>query len=83
MVIKEIAIDEVSSANVILYKVRVNNVTIHALYDTGTSISVLSHKFYNLLENKPKLIKCNRSCFRSRWRSTHPSWGMFHQSANQ
>ena len=47
--------------NVILYKVRVNNLKIEALYDTGASISVMSHRFYNLLENKPNLIKCNRS----------------------
>ena len=61
MVIKEVTIDEVSSANGILYKVRINNIEIEALYDTGVSISVMSQKFYNLLENKPKLITCNRS----------------------
>ena len=61
MEIKEVTIDEVSLVNVILYKVRVNNVKIEALYDTTASISVMSHRFYNLLRNKPKLIKCNRS----------------------
>ena len=61
VVIKEVTVDDISSANVILYKVRVNNVKIDALCDTGASIRVMSHMFYNLLENKPKLIKCNRS----------------------
>ena len=44
-----------------LFKVRVNNTKVEALYDTGASISVMSHQFFNKLENKPKLIKCNRS----------------------
>ena len=61
MVIKEVTIDEVSSANVFLYKVRVNNIKIGALYDTGASVSMMLCKFYNLLENKPKLIKHNGS----------------------
>ena len=81
MVIKEVTIDEVHSVNVILYNVRVSNVKIEALCDTGASIIVMSHRFYNLLENNPKLIKCNRS-FRSRWGSSNPSWGMLHQGAN-
>ena len=48
---------KLSSNNAILYKVRVNNTVVEALYDTGTSISVISHQFFNKLENKPKLIK--------------------------
>ena len=31
------------------------------MYDTCASISVMSHHFFNKLENKPKLIKCNRT----------------------
>ena len=34
---------------------------IEALYHTGASIGVMSCHFYNKLENKPKLIACNRS----------------------
>ena len=47
--------------NAILYKVRVINTKIEALYDTNASICVMSHKVFNKLENKPKLIACNRS----------------------
>ena len=65
VVIKEVAIDEVSAANVILYKVRVNNVKVEALYDTWTSISMMSHEFYNIL--KKKLIKGNRSVSGTGW----------------
>ena len=59
--IKEVTVDEVSSDNTILYKSEVYNTAVEALYDTGTSISVKSHQFFNKLENKPKLIKCKRS----------------------
>ena len=54
IVIKKVTIDKVSSANAILYKARVNNIKVGALYDTGAPISVMSGEFYNLLENKPK-----------------------------
>ena len=60
-VIKDITIDKVNSDTAILYKVKVNNTKIEALYDTGASISVMSHQFFNKLENKPKLIKCYRT----------------------
>ena len=60
-VIKDIPTDEVNLDNAMLYKVKVNNTKIEALYDTGASISVMSQYFFNELENKPKLIKCNRT----------------------
>ena len=47
--------------NVILYKVRVNNLETDALYDTGVSISVMSKQFFEKLQNKPRLIKCKRN----------------------
>ena len=47
--------------NAILYKEKVNNTKIEASYDRAASISVMSHQFYNKLENKSKLITCNRS----------------------
>ena len=47
--------------NAILYKVKVNNTKIEALHDTGASTSVMSHQFYNKLENKPKSIPFYRS----------------------
>ena len=50
----DVTIDEVNSDNVILYKVRVNNTKIEALYDTGAHISVISQQFFNTLENKAK-----------------------------
>ena len=59
--IKEVTIDEASSGNVVLYKVRVNNLHVEALYDTGVSISVMAKHFYDRLPNKPKLIKCSRN----------------------
>ena len=54
-------IDEASSGNVILCKVRINNKQVNALYDAGVSISVMAKHFYNKLQNKPKLAKCSRS----------------------
>ena len=52
--IKEVMIDEASSVNVILYKVRINNKQVNALYETGASISIMAKQFYNKLQNKPK-----------------------------
>ena len=59
--IHEVTIDEVNLENVILYKVKVNNVEVEALYDTGTSISIMSKHFFDKKQNKPKLIRFNRS----------------------
>ena len=59
-VIKDITIDIVYSDNIVLCKVRVNNTKIEALYDTGTSVSIMSHQCFNTLENKLKLMKGNR-----------------------
>ena len=59
--IKEVTIDGASSGNVILYKVRVSNIQVNALYDTGASISVMAKSFYDKLQNKPKLAKCSRN----------------------
>ena len=42
-------IDETSSGNVILYKVRIKNTQVNALYDTGVSISVMVKHFYDKL----------------------------------
>ena len=52
-VIKDITIYKVNSDNAILYNVKVNNTKIEALFDTSASISVMSHQFFNKLENKP------------------------------
>ena len=52
--IKEVTADEASLGNVILYKVRVNNIQVDALYDTGVSISVMAKIFYGRLQNRPK-----------------------------
>ena len=43
-----------------MYKVKVNNLEIEALYDTGTSIIVMSKQFFDKLLHKPKLIGCSR-----------------------
>ena len=43
--VKEVMIDEASSGNVILYKVRINNQQVNALYDIGASISVIAKHF--------------------------------------
>ena len=59
--IKEVKIDEASSGNVILYKVRINNIQVNALYDTGVSISVMAKHCYDKLQNKLKLAKCSRN----------------------
>ena len=55
-VIKEVIVDKVSSDNAIVYKVKVNNTVVEALYDTGASIRLMSYQFFNDLDNKPKLI---------------------------
>ena len=59
--IHEVTIDEVNLENVILYKVKVNNVEVEALYDTGVSISVMAKCFFDRLQNRPKLIRCSRN----------------------
>ena len=38
-------IDQASSCNVLLYKVRINNTQVNALYDTGAFISVMAKCF--------------------------------------
>ena len=45
--IQEVTIDEVNLENVILYKVKLNNLKVEALYDTGTSISVMAKHFFD------------------------------------
>ena len=44
-----------------MYRVKVNNQEVEALYDTGASISVMAEHFFERLQNKSKLIKCNRN----------------------
>ena len=61
MYIQQVTIDEVSSDNVILYKFRVNNREVETLYDTSASISVMSKRFFEKLQNKPRLLKSNRN----------------------
>ena len=48
--IQEVTIDEVNLENVILYKVKVNNIEVEALYDTGTSISVMAKCYFDGLQ---------------------------------
>ena len=45
----------------ILYKVRVNNQPVIALFDTGASMSVISTRLFNSLKDKPKILQCNRT----------------------
>ena len=40
--IHEVTIDEVNLDNIILYKVKANNIEVEALYDTDKSISVMA-----------------------------------------
>ena len=44
-----------------MYNVKVNNIEVEALYDTGMSISDMGKCFFDQLQVKPKLIRCNRS----------------------
>ena len=39
---REVTIDKVNLDNVILYRMKVSNLEVEALYDTGASISVMS-----------------------------------------
>ena len=59
--IQDVPIDDVNLENVILYKVKVNNVEVKALYDTSMSISVMAKCFFDRLQNRPKLVRFNRS----------------------
>ena len=43
--IKEVMIDKASSGNVILYKVRINNIQVNTLYDSGVCFSVMAKCF--------------------------------------
>ena len=45
----------------ILYKVRVNDWLVTALFDTGVSMSVISTRFFNSLKHKPKILQCSRT----------------------
>ena len=54
-------IDEAGPGNVILYKVRINNKQVNALYDNGAPISVMAKHFYDKLQSKPKLAKCSKN----------------------
>ena len=58
---QNVIVDEVSSENAILYKVKVNGVEVEALYNTGASISVTSKCFQDKFQSMPKLIKCDRN----------------------
>ena len=58
---QNVIIDDISSENAILYKVKINGVEVEALYDTGAPISVMSKYFLDKFQSKPKLIKCNRN----------------------
>ena len=59
--LQNVTIDEASSENAILYKVKVNCVEVETLYDTGASMSVMFICFLDKFQSKPKLIKCNRN----------------------
>ena len=45
----------------IMYRVRVNDQVATAQFDTGASMSVISMKFLNSLNQKPKIIKSSRT----------------------
>ena len=59
--IQEVTIDDINLENVILYKVKVNNLEVETLYDTCASISVMAKYSFDRLQNKPKLIRYNRN----------------------
>ena len=44
----------------ILYKVRVNDQSVTALFDTGSSMTVISTRLFDSVKHKPKILKCNR-----------------------
>ena len=60
-VYQEVTIDEVNLDNAILYRVKVSNLEVESLYDTGASISIMARHFFERLHNKPKVIKCTRN----------------------
>ena len=45
----------------ILYKVRVNDQPVTALFNTGASMSVISTRLFDSLKHKPKILLCNRT----------------------
>ena len=56
----QVIVDEVCHGHVIKYKVTVNNIPVHVLYDTGASMSCMAKRFSNTLPINAKLISCNR-----------------------
>ena len=54
-------VDEVDDdTSPMMYRVRVNDQVATALFNTGVSMSVISTKFFNSLNHKPKIITCIR-----------------------
>ena len=47
--------------SLILYKVRVNDQPITALFNTGASMSVISTRLFDNLKHKPKVLQCSRT----------------------
>ena len=65
-------IDEAITGNVILYKVRINNRQVNTLYGAGASISVMANYFYDKLQSKPKLAKCNKNILKASGKALIP-----------
>ena len=60
--IQEVYVNEVSDdTSPIMYRVRVNDQVATALFNTGSSMSVISAKFFDSLKHKPKIITCSRT----------------------
>ena len=62
-----------------MYKVRINNIEINALFDTGASISVMTKHFYDKLQNKPKLAKGSRNILNASGEALIPAGECFIQ----
>ena len=60
--IKEVHANEVSDdTSPILYKVRLNDQPVTALFNTGASVSVISTTLFDSLKHNPKILQCSRA----------------------
>ena len=56
----QVTVDEDCHGHVIKYKITVNNMPVHMLYDTGVWMSCMAKRFVDTLPINPKFIPCNR-----------------------
>ena len=70
--IHKVQVDEVNAGTPVLYNLMIRNTPVQGSFDTGASMSIMSKKFYNQIQHRPKLIMCNRLLFSAGGDSLQP-----------